>query len=359
MKNKEVIFLSGNGNHALGREILINLSETLGEKCSFDHINYSKFQDGELDNRIPLYKKVKGKTVVFYQSIYNQDLATEALDLIWALKHQYGAKYIIGVFPFMLYRRQDPKMEINPDEFNYKEAKPDEIQRLRMIISILAFCGLNEMLVGTPHSDSMEKYAKESGIIFHEIDVSRIFSNMIQTLIKDNERNLIRVYSPDWGSVPRAIKVAKILNCPVLFNLKDRKIDGETKIVEAELKDIEDKITWAKETFDFEEIYYATHDLVAGMIIIMMEDEVATGGTANDTGLLLRKYLVKDLYFLATHPVLTLGWRNKLLKHNPFTKIVFTNTIPRTYEKQTGGEVLDLSIAPQFGSVLFKILNAM
>ena len=126
-----------------------------------------------------------------------------------------------------------------------------------------------------------------------------------------------------------------------------------------QLKDIEDKITWAKETFDFEEIYYATHDLVAGMIIIMMEDEVATGGTANDTGLLLRKYLVKDLYFLATHPVLTLGWRNKLLKHNPFTKIVFTNTIPRTYEKQTGGEVLDLSIAPQFGSVLFKILNAM
>lgn len=80
--SNEVIFLSGNGYHQHGSKILKILSEILGQNCSFDHINYNKWPEQELDNRIVRHEKIAGKTVVFYQSIYNSELFEEALDLI-------------------------------------------------------------------------------------------------------------------------------------------------------------------------------------------------------------------------------------------------------------------------------------
>ncbi len=357
MKNKEVIFLSGNGNHSLGKQILSQLEELIGEKCVFNHINYDTHADTEFSTYIPRWEEIKDKTVVFYQSLHSREFLEEAEDLLYALKYQYGAKYIIGVFPFMLNRRQDPKMEIHPDEFDGKIAKPYEIQRLKHTILRLKNAGVNEMLVATPHSNAMEKYAKEYGILFHEIDASKLFADIAQTLIKDDERALVKVYSPDWGSIERAIKIAKLIDCPVLFNFKERKINGESSIVEAELKDINEKISWAQKEFNFQEIYYATSDMVSGMILIMVEDEIASGKTASETGRLLKKYGVKSLYFFSTHVVLTPGWRGFLIVNSPFTRIFCTNTITRDYKKQTGGELSDISIAPQFASTLFKILN--
>jgi phosphoribosylpyrophosphate synthetase len=354
----EVVFLSGNGNHHLGSKILKELSELYGESLTFDHINFNKYPEGELDNRIVRYDKIKGKTVVFYGSLYSQELVDEAIDLIWALKHQYGANYIIGIFPFMLNRRQDPIMEIDENEkWSKKIAKPDEIQRLKKTIFLLSACGVNEMIVATPHSTVMSEVCKMYGIKFHEIDPSILFANYTKIFTSEEDHNLLKVYTPDAGSIPRAVNLARILGCPVLFNLKNRAINDKTSILNKNKEEIKMQEAEFREHYHYKEIYYVTPDLVKDAIIIMVEDEVASGGTSNDTGLLLRQFGIKSLLLFVTHAVLTWGWRNKLLFSNPFTKIAMTDTIPRNYEKQTGGKIFDISLANLFGSSLFKILN--
>jgi len=356
---KEIVFLSGQGNHQLGSKILKELSELYGQSCTFDHINFNKHPEGELDNRIVSYEKLKGKTIVFYSSLSSQELLDEALDIIWACKHQYKTSYIIGIFPFMWNRRQDPIMEIEEKEkWSKKTAKPDEIQRLRETIYFLRCAGLDEMIVATPHSSAMAEYCKMYDVKFHEVDPSPLFASKIQTsFIPPEDLPLVKVYTPDAGSMPRAICLACILKCPVLFNTKNRATNNETSIVDEDKNEIKRLEKEFREYYNYKKIHYVSSEPIKDSIIVMVEDEVASGGTANKTGIALRKFGIKSLFFFATHPVLVWGWRNKLFFNNPFTKITMTDTIVRGYDKQTGGKIFDISLAPLFGSVLFRILD--
>jgi len=45
--------------------------------------------------------------------------------------------------------------------------------------------------------------------------------------------------------------------------------------------------------YQFSDIKCVNAELVSGKIIIMVEDEVSTGGTANDTGRILKKLNAK------------------------------------------------------------------
>ncbi len=362
MKNVEkIVFLSGNGNHQLGSEILKELSELLGENCEFDHINYNDWPDGEPDDRIVKYEKIKGKTVVFYQSIYSQELQTEAFDLIWAIKHQYGAKYVIAIFPFFWNRRQDPISNENEKEgpWSKKILKPDEIKRLERSIHLFSVCGVNEMMVATPHSNAMSKLCKKYNIVFHEINPASLFATKINTFVRLEDRNKLRTYAPDIGSMERAIEMGRIFNCPVLFNQKNRAINSEISIVQKEENEIKELILELKKFYKFEDIHHMTHELVQDNIMIMVEDEIASGTTANDTGRLLQGTKAKSIILVATHTVLTPGWRNKLFNKNPFEKIIVTNTIYRGYEKRTGGLIIDISVASLFADSLFQILKSL
>ncbi|HLP86613.1 MAG TPA: phosphoribosyltransferase family protein, partial [Candidatus Paceibacterota bacterium] len=269
-------------------------------------------------------------------------------------------RHIIAVLPFLWNRRQDPIMtEDDKEKWSRKIAKPDEIQRLRKIIHLLSVCGVNELLVATPHSNKMAKYCEDYDIKFHEIDPSMQFANTIQTYIPSENMSIARIYAPDAGSIPRAVNIARILRCPVIFNLKNREYNRETSIVKDKEEILENLSKEFREYYHFEELYHITPELVTDKIMIMIEDEVASGGTANETARMLQKCEVKSIFLLATHAVLTLGWRNKLFYLNPFKKIIMTNTITRGYDKRTGGSIFDITLAPQFASYLFKILKRL
>ena len=358
MKLENFFFLSGNGNHNLGYKILNTVSELMGNKLSFSHINYNNYLDGEPDNRIVSYKEIENKTVVFYQSMYNQELMNEALDFIAAVKHQYKARYVIAIFPFLYGRRQDPIMNENEKDepWSKKIAKPDEIQRLENHIRLLKTVGVNEMMVATPHSSKMAKLCDQYEIIFHEIDPSPLFAKTIRTFIPDED---IELYSPDLGSLQRATKLASILRCPIIFNEKKRLKNNTISIVENNTTNSQELENELRKYYNFPDIHCITPELISEKNIIIVEDEVSSGSTANNTGLMLREKKAKSIMLFATHPVLTDGWRNQLFLSNPFTKIVMTDTIDRGYKKRTGGLITDVSVASLFGSSLFKLLNKL
>jgi len=336
----DILFYSGNGHHRFGAEMLYNLNELLGTQSCFSHTDFEEFPDEESDARFPNFKNIRDKPVIFYQSIYNAQLFMEALQSIWSLKMQYRAIYLIAVIPFMIYRRQD-HLE-----------NQTEVCRLKMAIDFLKAAGVNELISVTPHSEKMKTFSHEDGIKFHEVDLSSLFVSRINTYLSDPPL----VYSPDAGSIPRAIKIARLLNSQIIFSLKNRGLNNNVEIKMDEEAEIKATIKFYQAQ-GFQEINFADSSTINGASIVMVEDEVSTGSTANQTGCRLRQLGAKKIIFLATHPVLVRGWRRKLFDNNPFTKIIMSNTIPRNYEKMTGGLIDDVSAAPLTAEILYKVLK--
>jgi phosphoribosylpyrophosphate synthetase len=137
--------------------------------------------------------------------------------------------------------------------------------------------------------------------------------------------------------------------------LKNRGFNNETSLVEVDKKEI-DK---TKNKFiNFSNLEYATPELVKEAIIIMAEDEVDSGGTANNQARRLRKLGAAEVYMVFTHAVCTDPWRRKLFgEENPFSQVIVTDTIARGPKKKTGGKIHDVSIASTMASGTFKLLS--
>jgi len=337
----EILFYSGNGNHSLGAGMISHLEEYFGRDFHFENIDFGLFPDGESDNRIPRFTEISGKTVIFYQSIYNENLLEEALELIWAIKRQYKALHLIAVIPFLIFRRQD------------HEEKNDEICRLKMIIDRLKHAGVDEMITVSPHSADIDKFCQMFDVKLWEIDPSPLFASTIKTYISDKPT----IYSPDRGSITRAIKLAKLTGGRVIFSLKERGLNNEANIKPEEKEEVDRLISYYQEKEDFLDINYADAGHIVDESIVMVEDEISTGTTANKTGRRLKGLGARKIIFLAVHPVLVHGWRRKLFDRNPFDKIILGDTIPRGYEKRTGGLIHDISVAELMAQTLYKALG--
>lgn len=343
---KSVIAYSGNGNHILGAKMLQKFGEYVGQDMVFQHVNFSEFSDGEPDNTPNNYEQIDGKMVIFYQSVYNLALAEEALDLIWSFKKQFGAKYVMAVFPFLIFRRQD-----HPE-------KMGEVNRLRMMIDRLAHAGVDEMIVVTPHSKQMALNCQEFNVKFTEVDMSKVFAEVLRTYLPAEDSDQVVVHAPDEGSVWRAIQLAKAHGCPVYFNLKNRGLNNDVVIVESDKEEILEVTERLKIEHSFDNLHYAYADSVQDKIVVMIDDEVSTGDTANKNARQLKKNGAKQVFFVSTHPVLTPGWRRRLFYDNPFDRVIMSTTIPRDYSKRTGGSIFDISASAQMGSALYQRVAA-
>ncbi len=337
---KNILFYSGEGNHHLGAAIIRFLGEYFGKILSFSHIDIAFFPDLESDDKIPRYEEITGKVVVFYQSIFNISLLEQALEHIWAIKKQYKAMRVIAVIPFLIFRRQD------------HEEKMEEILRLKMVIDRLKHAGVDEIITVSPHSPNMRKYCEEFGITMWEVDPSPLFASTIKTYLTETPI----IYSPDLGSICRAISLAKLTGSQVIFSLKERGLNNEAQIKPEEEKEISAIINRYKNE-GFSEIYYADEEHIKGQAIVMVEDETSTGGTANKTGLRLKALGAKFIISLAIHAVLVPGWRRKLFDKQPIDKVIFADTITREYDKRTGGLIHDISVAESVAQTLYKCLK--
>ncbi len=340
---KKTMFYSGTGNPQLYAKVMRALSEYTGRTIPFQHISYGIHSDQESNDKFPNYPLIEGKDIIYCQCMETLDLLLESIGHIWALKKQYLANSVKGVFTIVKYRRADGK-------------RPDEVNRLEMVIDLLTHCGLDELMVVTPHSEKMAEYCHKYGAKFREIDPSPLFRDFVKVYVPQEKSHLIRIYSPDAGSVPRAIKLAKLLGCPVLFNLKNRGPNHSVTMVAAEEAEIKAKTKEFQEKYNFSDISYAYADSIKGMIIFIVEDEVSTGETANTAGQLIRKCEPLYLSILFSHGVLTPGWREKLFYKEPFDKVGMTDSIFRDNKKRTGGKIHDVFIDSVIAETIYHSL---
>lgn len=334
------VVIGGTGNHDLDKHIIEWINSTIGINLQFTHIDFDAYRDDEDNFRIPDYENIKGKIVVIFQSIYNKSLEAQFKTFCYSSKFQYGAKKIIGVLPFMNYRRQD-----HPEKLH-------EIDRNREFIHTLYSSGVDKLVLCEIHSHKTLKNCAEEGIEAHNVSAAPIFADRLSPIVDllAISGTKFYVYSPDYGSVERAYNLAKILDVPILIDLKARDNSGEIKIIRDD-----NKIKELRQKFDHV-INFADPDFVKDAVIAIIEDELATGNTGQLTGWSLKKMGAKSLIFCATHPVCVHGWKRTFIDNSPYSMILLGNTIPRPYEKETGGKITNVFLSKVIAAELMKVM---
>ncbi|PID52757.1 MAG: hypothetical protein CR972_00145 [Candidatus Moraniibacteriota bacterium] len=343
---EDIIFFKGLDNPNLANELMTKLKEYAGVHPLVGHINYHRFTDGELDDVFADYENIEGKTVVFFECLKDEQTMLRFLQLCWAMKKQYKVKYIVAVISFFHYRRQD------------RPEKKQEIHRNLWLAEMLKVNGVDYVIVATPHSDRMQKNCENVNLQFRSVDSSEAFASVLRPVIPENgDSERAVVYSPDEGSVSRAVTLAIFLGIGVLFNLKDRPPNNETTMALADEKKIAEIIERVEKEYGFSDIQYATENLIRGVHIIMAEDELDTGGTLNKQGVMLNESGAVAVHAVITHPVCSDGWKRKVFYKDPFAKIIMMDTIFRSAEQRTGGRVHDVSVAGLLASTIFRVLQ--
>lgn len=346
--SQDIVVVGGNGNHDLDKGILSSLNTLANTELKFSHLNIDVFPDGEADFRFLNWRlQVRGKEAIVFQSMATdtehtgQEYGWEFLQIVWALKHQYGVSSVIAVVPFMLYRRQD-----HPE-------KEEEIHRNLMFLQMIKFAGVDKLILCDIHSQQTMINCEQIGLPVWNVDSTKAFAGQLKPFVDVSHREgrEFFIYAPDAGSVPRAVALGKLLEVKVAVSLKNRAHTGEITVVD-------NKDVWERLVKEFgEQIFLAGHNL-KGVDLCTRDDEVTTATTASKTGWRLRdEFGVNHLFGCFTHPVCVPGWKRVLVDSGPFQRLFCGNSIYRGYEKSTGGEVVTVDLAPVIAETLFEVLS--
>lgn len=273
--------------------------------------------------------------------------------MVMAAKLQYGAATVTVVMPFLRYRRQDRAEYVH------------EINRLRWFLKCLKDWGADNLVVCEPHSaKSTQKFADEFGLKLFIADPTRLFAQALHGPIQAaGGVDKFFIYSPDFGSVGRALRLGQALGIRVLASPKKRGPDGKVTL----LPHTDEFLKLVHEQFGADAQVSCDPETVRGRIAIMREDEVNTAGTSKRTMERLLTNGVVGGWLVATHPVCSPGWKDNFWPFDekpPFDAIWFGNTRLRgedetRYEGSSGGRVTTVSMEPVVAEALLAVIATL
>lgn len=343
-KADQFVVIGGIGNHDLDRHIIQVVNDLGFEDLQFTNLNMDLFPDGEEDFRIENFDRLLGRHLILMQSIYSNELLIQFLQLAWAAKFQYGVQSITAVVPFLRYRRQD-----------HPEIR-EEINRNKWIAKMIAACGVDRIILCDVHSEETMKNMGEVGLEAFNVSSAPAFSTKLRAYVdmaRSQEKEFM-IYAPDKGSVGRAIDLARELGVKVVVTLKKRLHTGEAIIDD-------DPVILAalSKQYDYP-LELATAERVTNNFICLKDDEINTGGTVRLTGWhIMDKLRAGWLCCCLTHAVCAPGWKRKFFDNNPFDIIFFGNTVPRNYDKSTGGDITTVHVSQVIGNKLYGVLESL
>jgi|TARA_B100000315_G_scaffold217467_1_gene218100 ribose-phosphate pyrophosphokinase len=285
--------IAGNANKSLALEVAKHLNVKLTP------VDIHKFNDGEIYVRI--LESVRGCNVFIIQPTSpdaNLHLM-ELLIMVDALKRA-SPKRITAVMPYFGYSRQDRK------------TKPREPITAKLVAKLLEAAGVDRVMTFELHVPQVQGFFD---IPSDNLDLIPLHAeNILNKKLKD-----IVIVAPDVGSAARARSLARVIHAPIAIVDKRRPEQGIAK-VEHIMGDVKNKTA------------------------ILVDDIIDTAGTITESVSMLKKYGAKDIYVLATHPVLS-GPAIKRLQKSPIKEIFVTNTIELPKEKEIK-KIKIISIAP-------------
>ncbi|MCC6614004.1 MAG: ribose-phosphate diphosphokinase [Anaerolineae bacterium] len=257
---------------------------------------------------IQLKESVRGQDVFIVQTLCPpvHDHIFEMLIMIDTIKRDSAARINV-VVPYLAYSRSD------------KKDQPRVGIAARLLANIIETAGADRYMTIDLHAGQIQGFYNIPG------DALTAFHILAKYVEEKHIEDLV-VCSTDLGFAKKARNWAERLNTPLVIIEKRR--TGNTGMSEALtiIGDVKDKN------------------------VLLVDDEVLTGGSVTNAADLIHKEGARDVYLAFTHPMLGPSAYDKLASGS-FKEIITTNTIPIPPGKRMPNMTI-LSVAPMLGEVI-------
>jgi ribose-phosphate pyrophosphokinase len=296
--------ISGTANPELAQKISEYLATPLVQT------KITRFSDGEIF--VEIKENVRGADVFIIQPTcppVNENLV-ELLIMIDAARRA-SARRITAVIPYYGYARQDRK------------TAPRTPITAKLVANVIVVAGARRVLTMDLHAGQIQG--------FFDIPVDHLYAMPVfLEYLKDKFRGEeIVIVSPDAGGVERAREYAKRLNATMAIVDKRRPRPNESEVMNI-IGDVKDKIA------------------------VIIDDMIDTAGTICKAASAIMDRGAKEVYAVATHPVLS-GPAVERLAQSPIKEVVVSDTIPLREEAQRLDKIKVLSVSKLLGEAIRRI----
>jgi ribose-phosphate pyrophosphokinase len=302
---RELKIFSGQANRPLARAICDFLHLPLGE------VTLGKFPDGE--NYCKIEEDIRGRDVFLVQPTCPpvNDNLLELLIMIDSCKRASAAR-ITTVIPYFGYARQDRK-----DEGRVPISA-------KLVANLITRAGADRVLTMDLHSPQIQGFFD---VPVDNLYAAPVLNEFVESLGFAPEERV--VVSPDVGSIKRALGHAKRLGAGLAIVDKRRDTPVETRQEHIIGRSVE------------------------GMVCIMFDDMVTTGGSITGAAAKLKEAGARAIYVAVTHGVLC-GPAIERIRQSPIHLLGITDTIPLPAEKMIP-QIRVLSVAPLLAEAIKRI----
>ena len=280
---RAIVIFSGSAHIDLARKICRHLKKRLSPTT------ITRFSNDCLG--VQLNANCREADVFIIQPIVPpvQEHLMELLLMLDAARGASAAR-ITAVMPHFAYARSD------------KKDAPRISIAARLTADLIATAGASRVLTMTLHSPQVH------GFFSVPVDHLNAHKVLAAHFRRENLQDTV-VVSPDLGNAKQATHFARLLNLPVAAASKQRISDDEV-IVDAIVGDVE------------------------GKNVIVIDDEIANGGTILEVLTKLRERHVKRIAVVCTHGLFTRKAIERLGSQPDIAEIVTTDTVPIPLSKR-------------------------
>lgn len=302
----DIKLYAGSGSPELAAKISKYLNSPLREREVIEFPNENLF--------VKLKSSVRGQDVYVIQttsSPVHRNLM-ELLIMIQTLRLDSAAR-ITAVVPYLCYGRSD------------KKDQPRVPITARLIADMIEVAGADRYMTLDPHAGQVQGFFSIPGDV---LTASSLLTRHIKTNIQPHLKDPV-VVAVDLGFAKKGRNYAADLHTPIAFIEKRR--TGNDANAEA-LTLIGD---------------------VKGRDVIIVDDEVDTGGSIAQAVNLVKQNGARDVYLSFIHPILSAGGAERLAAL-PIKQIITTDTVPIPDEKMRflKDKITILSVAELLGEVI-------
>ncbi|MGD8554016.1 MAG: ribose-phosphate diphosphokinase [Anaerolineales bacterium] len=298
----EIKLFAGTGNLELAKEISDYLRVPLSSYDLIEFPNENLF--------VRLHGSVRGQDVYLIQSLgypVHRNLM-EMLIMIDCLKRDSAGR-ITAVFPYMCYARSD------------KKDQPRVPITARLIADMIEVAGTDRYMTIDLHAGQIQGFFSIPG------DVLTAFHILSDYFVDKKLKNVV-VATADLGFAKKGRNFAAKLRTPLAFVEKRRTAEEPRAVATTIIGEVK------------------------GKDVILVDDEVLSGGSMEEAVEILREHGAQDIYLSFTHGLLVSPAKQRLEKMG-VKEIVTTNTLPISKEKRTKNMTV-LSIAPLLAEVILR-----
>ncbi len=299
----ELKVFDGNAHPALAQGICDYLDIPLGQAEVFEFTNENIF--------VRILENVRERDVYVIQPIsspVNKNLM-ELLIMLDALRRASAAR-ITAVVPYFGYGRTD------------KKDQPRVPITARLVADMITVAGANRLLTVDLHAGQIQGFFT---IPVDELTALSMLGNYFETKALEN----LVVVATDIGITKRARDLAERLNTPLAI-IEKRRVGNVDK---AETLNIIGD--------------------VAGMQVLLIDDEIDTAGSLVTAAAALRKAGGTEVYACCTHPVFSRS-AIKRIANSPIKEVVVSDTIP-IKESKRNEKITVLSMESLLGEAIHRI----